>query len=548
MLSFLEFLALGSIGAAVVGVVTHLLKQPSVVGYILLGVAAGPYLFTHVDPKFLEDASVIGIALLLFLVGTELNLSKIRRLGRESLVLGAGQVVATTVLGLVLGLAFGFLPTHALVLAFAISLSSTVLVVKLLEEQNALDSLVGRLTLGILIVQDLISIVALIALQAKDFNNLILAGVFLGGLTWLSLLIAPRAFAALRKSHEASFFLSLAWLFVFILAGKAFNLGPEIPAILAGISLAGTIQVLEVARRLRPLKDLFLLFFFVSLGGGLVLGAVPILPTIALTLFVLIGNTLLVYWLCNLLGYESRTSFLVGLGIAQVSEFSFIIGAIAKQFGYLRPDEFAILGAVGLATFFFSSYAVHYGPQLYARLRRPLRALRLRRDDSESELAEPLTGHIILVGFHRMGYILAKHLHRHGEAVLVIESDPELMHLLNREGFPHSFGDVVDSEVLAEANLPQAKLLISTVPHETESAFLIAEAKRHRVPVVVTALNAHDAIELYAQGADYVIIPHFLGGERSAELIASLLPDSQFGAVREAHLAELRERAELGHF
>lgn len=548
MLSFLEFLALGSIGAAAVGVITHLLKQPSVVGYILLGVAAGPYLFTHVDPKFLEDASVIGIALLLFLVGTELNLGKIRRLGRESLVLGVGQVVATTVLGLLLGLAFGFLPTHALVLAFALSLSSTVLVIKLLEEQNALDSLVGRLTLGILIVQDFISVIALIALQAKDFNNLILAGVFLAGLTWLSLLIAPRAFAALRKSHEASFFLSLAWLFVFVLAGKAFNLGSEIPAILAGISLAGTIQVLEVARRLRPLKDLFLLFFFVSLGGGLIAGAVPVIPTIALTLFVLVGNTLLVYWLCNLLGYESRTSFLVGLGIAQVSEFSFIIGAIAKRLGYLNADEFAILGAVGLASFFFSAYAVHYGPQFYARLRRLLRAIRLRRDDTEGELIEPPTDHVIVVGFHRMGYILAKSLHRHGEAVLVIESNPELTHLLNREGLPHHFGDVVDSEVLAEANLPRAKLLISTVPYETENTFLIAAAKRHGVPVIVTALNAHEALELYAQGADYVIIPHFLGGERSAELIGSLLPDGRFAAVREAHLAELRERAQLGHF
>lgn len=543
MLSFLEFLGIGSIAAAVFSAITYILKQPQVLGFLVLGVLASSILLTRVPLNLIEDTSLIGIALLLFLVGTEINIEKIKKTGKDSFILGISQVVLTAVLGFLIALWLGFSQTASLILALAFSFSSTVIVIKLLSEKNTLDSLHGRLTLGMLLIQDLIAILILIFLEAKNFNNFISAIAFFAGLFFLGYLFSPKVFNYFRKSSETSFFLSLAWVFTFIFSAKLFNLGVEIPALLAGISLANTPQALEISRRLRSVRDLFLLFFFINLGSKIFFLPNVILPSVILSAFVLAGKFLIVLFILKMLGHQNRVGFFTGINSTQISEFSLVLVILSQRLGYLGENEVAVLGLVGLITFFISTYLMTFNNRIYNFLRR------IKKQKEISEDGLPLENHIILVGFHRIGYILANKFK--DDNLLVIEFNPELIKILEKEKFNFIYGDVIDFDVLKKARADKAKLIISTVPDEEENLFLISTAKFYKIPVIATAVNARDALEFYNAGADYVILPHFLGGKYSAEFIKKFIENLDIEAIesmKNAHISEIKNSIKLEHY
>ena len=547
MVSFLEFIGFSAIAAALLSVITHILKQPAILGFIVLGFFASTYFGNAIPHSLIEDTSLFGISLLLFLIGTELNLDKVRKVGKESLTLGISQVVFTTIAGFFIAHALGFSTFSSFLMALAMSFSSTVVVVKLLSDKHDLESLYGRLALGMLLVQDVIAVSILIFMGASNFYVFVSAVLVFAALFIAGYFFSPYIFQTFKRDSESLFFLSLAWIFVFIFTAKAFGLGVEIPAILAGMSLAATPQVLEISRRLKPLKDLFLVFFFISLGSSISLSSSVVIPALALSFFILIANPIIAFLILNMMGYHNRVAFEAGLTTAQISEFSLVMLLTASRLGYVGKPEVATLGLVGMITFFTSTYFVSYNHQLYERCKKFLRAIAIRKKtEHTSGGIEELDGHIILVGFHRIGYILAQEFK--AENLLVVESNPELLPVLQGENFRFILGDIIDMDMLERAGIQRARLVISTIPHEEENAFLISQAKIYGVPVIATAVSAEDALQLYHMGADYAILPHFLGGEYSAALIKRTLEDLDFSSRREKHMVEITEKLKKGHF
>ena len=547
MVSFLEFMGLSAIAAAALSVIAHLFKQPAILGFIVLGFFASVYLGNSVPHSLIEDTSLFGISLLLFLIGTELNLEKVRKVGKESLMLGISQVIFTTIAGFFIAHALGFSALSSFLMALAMSFCSTVVIVKLLSDKHDLESLYGRLALGMLLVQDVIAVSILIFMGASNFYMfasaiLVFAALFIAGYFF-----SPHLFNTFKQDSEALFFLSLAWIFIFIFTAKAFGLGVEIPAILAGMSLAATPQVLEISRRLKPLKDLFLVFFFISLGSSISFSSQVVVPAIALSLFILIANPLIAFFILNVMGYHNRVAFETGLMTAQISEFSLVMMLTASRLEYVGTREVATLGLVGMITFFISTYFISYNSQIYERFKKILQKIAIRKKNNHDIQGEgACEDHIILVGFHRIGYILAQELK--GENLLVVEFNPELASVLKEEKFHFIVGDIIDADMLDRVHISGAKLIISTIPHEEENAFLIAQAKSYHVPVIATAMSAEDALQLYRMGADYVIVPHFLGGEYSAALIKKTLRDLDFSVRKERHILEIQEKLKKGHF
>src|SRR3989339_616412 len=370
--------------ATLLGLLARWLKQPLILGYVLAGIILGPSLFGFIsEPQVIGVLSSFGIAFLLFLVGLELDLSKLKVIGRPSLLLGFGQVLFTAVVGFGIIRFFGFDSLPAIYIAIALTFSSTIIVVKLLSERQALESLYGRLAIGMLLMQDFIAIFALIILSGfaggqvpttAELAFILLKGA---GLIMLALLsgrfILPHLFMKLARSSELLLLSSIAWCFGFALVAVVGGFSLEIGAFLAGLALARLPYHLEIVGRVRSLRDFFITIFFVLLGSQLLFANLTAMawPFIILSLFVLVGNPLIVMVIMGLMGYTKRTGFLVGLTVAQISEFSLILMHLGYRLGHVNTSEVALVTLIGITTITLSSYLITYGdmsdPEIYDR-------------------------------------------------------------------------------------------------------------------------------------------------------------------------------------
>jgi Kef-type K+ transport system membrane component KefB len=545
------------VAAAGLGIIARLLKQPLILAYIAAGFILGPGLLGFIsDPDFVHTLSTLGIALVLFLVGLELNIERLRSLGRTALVLGLGQVIFTAAIGYVITRALGIASLPAAYIALALTFASTIIVIKLLSEQQSLDSLYGRLTLGILLVQDFIAIVALIILSGFSTNGsslpalgslalIILKGLGLMGFTYLaSRYLLPSLFTALAKSAEMLMLASLAWCFVLALAAVALGFSIEIGSFLAGLALASLPYQMEIVGRVRSLRDFFVTIFFVTLGSQLTFSALPQTPVIVLSLFVLIGNPLIVMIIMGLLGYQKRTGLLVGLTMGQVSEFSLILMALGFKLGHVSAADVSLVTLVGIVTITISSYLITYGEKIYRRCAPYLNIFEkhVNVEDENLTSAKALSGHVVLFGYHRLGEKIASTLTKLGKQTLIIDFNPNTIKRLMTEGKNCLYGDMSDLEIHNLSQLPKASMVISTVPDIDDNLALLNDIKKHQlnIPVYVTATSWHDTRELYAAGADYVIFPHYLSGEHFSTMLHELDKDpNRVHQDRTNHLREL---------
>ncbi len=543
--------------ATVLGLIARLLKQPVILAYVLAGVLLGPAALNLIDEtRTVHTLSSFGIAFLLFLVGLELDLRKLKSLGKVSLLLGLGQVLFTSGIGYVLVRLFGFGAVPAAYIAIALTFSSTIIIVKLLTEQRALESLYGRIAIGMLLVQDLIAMFALISLTGftasagapswSEFILIGLRGAMLFSFAILaSVFMLPKVFDWLAKSTELLLLASIAWCFIFSLVTASVGFSLEIGALLAGLSLAPLPYNLEIVGRIRSLRDFFITIFFVVLGGQLTLASLSGLKTelVVLSLFVLIGNPLIVMVIMRAMHYRKRTGFLVGLTMAQVSEFSLIIMALGLKLGHVSPAAVSLVTFIGIVTITGSSYLVTHGERLYRYLAPLLSIFDTPASSVEESGGDPqLADHAVVFGYHRLGERFVRALKRLGLKLLVIDFDPEIIAKLRRLNIPCLYGDASDLDMHERANLKNARLVISTIPDVSDNLMLLKDLKRQGtpVPVYVTATTWEDTRTLYDAGADYVIFPHYLSGEYFSDLLAKLGQNPD--AVR---LDRMRTLAEL---
>lgn len=535
------------------GFLAHLLRQPVIVGFIAAGLVIGYFeqlQLTHID--FLESLSAVGVALLLFLVGIEMNFREWRRMSGLALLVGLGQIIFSFGLGFLLATALGYSPLTAFYIAAALTLSSTIIVVKLLSEKKDLKSLYGQITIGILLLQDFVAILLLLFLTGlttgaegsigfQGFTALYKLGGLIAFVVVASRLL-PRLLDLIGRSAEMLYLFSIAWALG--ISALAFRIGLSVEAggFLAGLALATSSEHFQISARLRPLRDFFIILFFVVLGIRAVegLGGVPLLEAGLLSLFVLVGTPIIMLLVMGALGYRSRTSFLTGLAVAQVSEFGFIIAALGARLGHIGSGEVALITLTGLATIFVSSYFIVHNHRIYEVLRPVLRRLEVRRNLVEEVSPEPsLKNHTVLVGAHRMGQGILKALTEAKADFVALDFDPTVVRRLARQGAPIIYGDITDSEIQEKVGFAKAKVIISTAPELKDNLVIIEEAKRKRskARLILTAEDEWSAKELYREGANYVILPRFLGGQ---ELARILTEDHKFVSLNELKKRDLR--------
>lgn len=513
--------------ASILALILNRLKQPLILAYLLTGLLIGILGYNNlIEKDFLKVFSNLGVMFLLFLVGIEINYKALSIVSKTSIIVGVAQVIFTSVFGYFINRILNFDIISSLYIAVALTFSSTVIIVKLLSDKKALNSLYGRISLGFLLVQDLIAILILIILNSfvgfQDNFSLfrlilmLVAGFGLFFLMWLlSKNFLPRFFDYIARSEELLFLISLCWLFLIAFLVKKIGFSIEIAGFLAGVALSNSLEKYQIASRFNSLRDFFILIFFVILGSSIIFSDLSnvLLPIVILSLFVLIGNPLIVLIIMGLMGYRKRTSFFSGVTVAQISEFSLILIVLGNNLGHVSKEVVALVSMVGLITIGLSAYLIIYAENIYRRINKFLTIFEKKNVQEIETVEEQYKKPIVLVGAHRTGQNIAFNLKK--EDLLIIDYDPEIVKKLKKEGYLVLYGDIRDREIFEIAQIPFSKLIISTSPDLEDNLTILEELKQYpsRPRIVLRAETEKEAKILYQNGADYVLLPNFTAGQ-----------------------------------
>jgi len=546
--------------AAGIAAVMRVLRQPLIIGHIITGLIVGPSVFNFISSEeTLVLMGQLGVAILLFTVGLHLSPDIVRQFGRVSFITGIGQVVFTSLAGFAICIALGFSPLASFYISVALAFSSTIIILKLISDKGDLEVLYAKIAIGFLLVQDLIAVLLLLGIPlfsagggtVLSITQFILTGAALVGFVVLaSRFFVSKASRFLSQSQEFLFLFAITWGMGIAALFQAFGFSLESGALIAGVALAALPARHEISARLTPLRDFFIVMFFIFLGAQMQLSDVAgLLPAaLVLSTLVLVGNPLILMALMGYLGYRRKTSLQTGLTVAQVSEFSLILIALGVSLGHVPPPVLSLVTLVGLITIFGSTYLVLYSDAIYKRLA-PYLGLFERADAHEKRLRK--TGHpIILLGCGRIGYDFIETLQHVDKDLLVVDYSPDIIADLEKRGIACAFGDAGDLDFLESLDLSSTELVVSTIP-DTEANILIHRAVKAKNPDAVVMVLAHrikDALSHYDEGVDYVILPHFLGGKYAAELILKFKDDkSRYKTLRREHIEHLKLRVHLGH-
>ncbi|MDP2736852.1 MAG: cation:proton antiporter [bacterium] len=544
--------------AALFSFLTRLLRQPLIIGYIATGLFVGPLFLNLIrSHDTIQLFGEIGISFLLFIVGLSLTPYVIKEFGKISLITGLGQVLITSLVGYFICLALGFSGLTSLYISAALAFSSTIIILKLISDKGDLEKLYAKISIGFLLVQDLIVIFLLfmIPLFAAGKGSPIEAGLMsLKGaaaiiiIFFISFIFLPKLNRFLSSSQELLFIFSIAWGIGLAALFKNIGFSLESGALIAGVALSALPSRHEISSRLIPLRDFFIILFFVFLGSQMIVSNLQqiLIPALVLSALVLIGNPLILMIIMGIMGYRKKTSFQTGLTVAQISEFSLILIALGVKFGHLKPEILSLVTLVGLITISGSTYFIIYSEKIFNAISGYLGAFE-RKKIFEKEKRQK-SYQFVLFGYNRIGFDFLELFKNTREGYLVIDYDPKVIDQLGRAGANSEYGDASDVCFLESINLQKIKMAVSTIPVLETNILILKQIKRQN-PTAITMLVAHnirDAIILYDKGADYVILPHFLGGQYASLLAKNLNFDRiRFKKLRQRHIAHLNLRESL---
>ncbi len=556
---FIEIGLILVITLLVVGIL-RIFKQPMIIGYIIAGIALGPYFLNIVSSvETLSVLSQIGIALLLFIVGLSLSPKVLKEVGKVSIITGLGQIIFTSVIGFLIAKFMGFTTTASLYIAVALTFSSTIIIMKILSDKKDLNTLYGKISVGFLIVQDLVAVIILIIISSLPDNGTSLSSVALGTifkgagllvmLFLVSIYVIPKTIRFIAESQELLLLFSITWCLALASLFHYFGLSIEVGALLAGVSLSLTNYRHEIGSKMKPLRDFFIVLFFILLGSQMVfMNITPyILPIVVFSLFILIGNPLIVMIILGLFGHTKRNAFLSGLTVAQISEFSLILIILGVKMGHLTNEILSMVTAIGLITIAGSTYMMLYSNTLYSYLSKYLQIFERKHVKYENSVKENYKA--ILFGYNRIGFGILKALKRIHKKYLVVDFNPDTVNNLSKLDIPCVYGDVYDSEFLESLDLEKLELAVSTIPDVETNILLIEEIRKVNKDaiIIVRAHQIRDALDLYKQGATYVLTPHFLGGEYVSKMIGTIKTDKEgYKEERKRHISMLIEMLEKG--
>lgn len=527
--------------AAFFTILFRFFKQPSIIAYIATGIVLGLAGILPIENHAaLRTLGQLGITFLLFILGLELKLRELRSIGKTAIIGGLLQMFLTSGVAYVLLSFLGFTQIVSFCIAIGLAFSSTLIIVKLLADKKDLNSLYGKISIGLLLMQDFFAVLTIIFLtgygqgQHVDFFSqlglvMFKVVILFGSITLLSIYVFPKLIHSLARFPESLFLFSLAWVFLLtaFVTAKPIGFSIEIGGFLAGLALANSHENFQIVAKMKALRDFFITIFFVLLGLEMSfanLGKV-IFPAILLSLFVLLVKPFLVMIITGFMGYRKRTSFFVGISMAQISEFSLIIFFLGQHLKIIPDEIVTMMVLVALITFVVSTYGIQNTNKLYKLFSSRLDIFEFSQNgaktsNSHDDLAT-LSNHIVVIGAHQMGQSIIRALENSGEEVLVVDFDPNVVEKLRGQGIHVIFGDIADTDIQERLGFERSKLVISTVP-DLEDNLLLIEGLKHvnkNALVVVMALETYDAKALYEAGADYVILPHLAGGRHIAKML-----------------------------
>ena len=534
--------------SAIVVVILSRLKQPIILGYLLTGTLLGPEIGRLVfgdeiarfilikDAENIEVISELGLVLLLFIIGLELNPQKIGSSGRRIIVPGLLQFPLSVLLGFSFYYFFldsaGYL--KSLYLGIFVSLSSTAIVVKILYDKLEMETLYGRLSIGILIFQDIWAILV-IALQPNFHDPEILTAIIavlksaalLAAGFIFSRFILKSIFSWIDQSPELVVIVSIGWCGIMSGAGQAIGLSMEMGALIAGISISIFPYSIHVTTRVSVLRDFFLSLFFVSLGMKIPVPEASYLPEVLLLLGILFAVRLIaIIPLSMLSGGSFRNSFLSSLTLGQISEFSLVIATIGASLGHIDDNLFAVVLYSMSVTSILSSYVIKYNMHIF-RLMEKFTGISTKTDDDESRSGKSYP--IVVLGCHRgaleLFSILSDLKPTMRKDILVIDYNMESIKSLQLQEFGTLFGDISNIDTLKHAHIEKSKIILSTIPDmllkgiTNEKLIHICKSIAPDAIVVGSAESGSHAAKLKRAGADRVIMPYSMIGETLADFL-----------------------------
>lgn len=537
--AFAEF-ALTLAAATAVGAVGLWLRQPLIVAFIAVGILVGPAGLALVTRhEQIELLASVGIALLLFVVGLKLDVHTIRTLGPVALATGLGQIIFTSAIGFLIALALGMGWMASAYVAVALTFSSTIIIVKLLSDKREIDALHGRIAIGFLIVQDVAVIAAMIGLTAIAgvrpadqplWVHAVVTTAKAGGLLVIVAALArgvlPAATRRLAQSPELLVLFGITWAVTLAAAAGHLGLSKEVGAFVAGASLASTPYRESLASRLVSLRDFLLLFFFIDLGARLDVSTLTLAagPALVLSAFVLIGNPLIVVAIMGLMGYRKRTSFLAGLTVAQISEFSLILAALGVSLGHIGTETLSVVTSVGLITIGLSTYLILYSAKVYEWVAPWLsvfeRAVPFREMVDQGA---PSKVDAVVFGLGRYGSGIVRHLLLRHRSVIGVDFDPEALARWRAKGVPVVYGDASDPDLFDHVPLEHTDWIVSTAPDPETSRTLLHHLRQRGFTgrTAVAWRSADDGDHPQVEGADVLLRPYADAAEQAADVLTS---------------------------
>ena len=539
---------------AVVSMIMRLLRQPLMLGYILTGLLVGPAAFNLIHLNTFNDFASIGIALLLFIIGLGMNVSVIKKLGGTVFLATIAELITVGVVGFLVASLLGFSHIAALIIGLCLFFSSTIIIVKILTDKKEQSRLHGQIAIGIILFDDVIATIALLFVTAaknhsfglSQFGMLALQAILLAALLVIaSTVLLPRIVRFMASSQETLFLFAVGWGFgiasLFELAGFSIEIG----ALFAGVSLAGLPYAQEIEARLKPLRDFFVVLFFIVLGQSLSLHGISkaLVPALVLSAVVMIVKPVTIISTLGSLGYSKRVSFMAGINLTQISEFSVVLAILAVSTGLVDKNISTLITLVAIITIACASYLTHYSNALF----KGFDALPFKLFDKAAKRAEkrPRPGYeLILFGYQKGGNEFIKTFQQLHRRYVVVDYDPAIIELLRSKRIPCLYGDATDTELLDEIGVSSAKLVISAITDFETNQQLVRHLNllNDSVVMVCNASSYDEALQLYELGSSYVIIPHHASSEHLGSLIERNGIDKRhFDRYRSQHLRQMEE-------
>lgn len=555
-----------------IGLAAHFFRQPLILAYLVAGFVIGPYGSGWVkSDESVATISELGLIFMLFMIGLEIDLKKIIRAGKVILFAASAQLVAGCVLGaaffMALGLKLGGGGFDALYLAVACALSSTVVIVKVLYEKRELDTLPGRITLGVLVLQDIFAILFLAVQPSLDnlqVGVVLLSFLRVGALVAiafaLSRYVLPPLFHQIARQPELVMLGALAWCFLIGEIAERLHLSREMGSLVAGVALSTFPYALDVTAKVTTLRDFFITLFFVGVGMTI---PVPDFATVKLALiiavFAVVSRLLTTFTPLYIMKQGLRASLLPALNLAQISEFSLVVlqtgiaaNHITKETSSAASFAFVILAVL-------STFAMVQSDRITRGVIPLLKRLGLRDlDHGQGGEAENAEGHgacrrIVILGFFRTASALLSQIERDNKELLehisVVDFNPNVYRTLAARGQHVVYGDISNVDTLVHAGVGNAEIIILSVPDSLLKGANNEKLVRHvrsinpTAKIISTADLLSDVEDIYAAGADYVTVTRVSDAHALYEVIEAV-DQGLLQAKRtdmETRLAERRE-------